>query len=177
MEKVTRRARPIGWFWKRYRQRSIILIVTVQFLSTVLIAGVLFFTGFVSPSDIWSWTAISGIFVILLISQFLLFLLVSEPFRQLLASLTHSSGEPTITTPPNPNDKSLTGSGLGPVVQYIYELTSHDDKPAVKPNAVGAELGEVFDHTSSAVTILDEDKRIVFASKSAPVVDATEGRK
>ena len=177
MEKVNRRARPIGWFWKRYQQRSIVLIITAQFISTILIACVLFFTGFVSPSDIWSWAAIFGIFVILLATQSLLFLVVCTPLRQLLATLTHTSGEPTITTPPNPNDKSLTRSGLGPVIQYVYELTSPDETQSAAPTSDVTRLGEVFDSTSSAIAILDENGEVAFASKAAPLAVGTDGKK
>ena len=177
MEKVNRRARPIGWFWQRYQQRSISLIVAAQLLSTVLIACVLFFSGFISPSDIWSWAAIFGIFVILLAAQCLLFLVVGAPLRQLLAALTHTSGEPTITTPPNPNDKSLTRSGLGPVIQYVYELTSLNEAQAAAPTSDVARLGEVFDNTSSAIAILNEDGEVAFASKAAPLAVDTDGKK
>lgn len=118
----------------------------------------------------------TGMVIVFLGAQGLVLFLTGEPLRQLLAALTHSNGEPTITTPPNPNSRRLTKSGLGPIIQYIYELTSRDAGAAV-PASSTLQLDDAFATTSSAVVVLDEAGEIVFASKSAPVVTDTAGKK
>lgn len=177
MEKISDQAKPIGSFWKKYHRRSILLIISTQFACFSLIVGALLAAGIVLPTNISFWIVMIGAFIVFLIVQWAVLFLTGEPFRQLLAALTHSNGEPTITTPPNPNDKGLVNSGLGPVIQYVYELTSRDKEPEKAPSAASLQLDDTFDNTSSAVVILDENSDIIFSSKSAPLVTDTSGKK
>lgn len=178
MEEVSQEPRPIGHFWKKYHQRSLLLVIAAQLLCIIIVVTALLLTETASHAKPLFWAAIIGAFVVCSIVNCILFFLVSEPFRQLIAALTHSNGEPTITTPPNPNDKKNKKSGLGTVIQYIYELTSRDNE--IAPPAQASEsiqLDDAFDNTSSAVVIMDEEGELLFASKSTPLLTDTNDKK
>lgn len=177
VEEVNWQTKPIGSFWKRYHHRSLLLILGAQFLSIGLVAASLVAAGIVSYTSMLFWIIIGGAFVLCAVMNSLVFLLVSDPFRQLIAALTHSNGEPTITTPPNPNDKQLKKSGLGAIIQHIYELTSREDVVGDPQTPVTSHFSEAFNSMSSAVVILDEQGNILFSSKSTPLTTTTQNKK
>lgn len=176
MEEINHTTKPIGSFWKNYQRRTIFLIFSTQLACVALVVLALLATGVVESANMTFWVVIFAAALAFLGIQWFALFLIGDPLRQLLAALTHSNGEPTITTPPNPNSKQLTKSGLGPIIQYIYELTSRDNGAAVSaPSAL--QLDDAFAATSSVVVILDEDGDIIFASKSAPLTTDTDGKK
>lgn len=178
MEKVDEHTRPVGNFWKRYYKQSIMLLVSLQLLCTVAVAAALVLAGFTSGADSAFWLIAGGILIMSCVVNCVFFVLISSPLQKLMAALMHSSNEPTIVAPPNPNDKKLQASGLGPIIQYIYELTSQESAPS-QPTApsTAPQLSEVFNNTSSALVIMNEDGDVTFASKAAPVATTTDGTK
>lgn len=176
MEEINRQTKPIGSFWKKYQQRTIILIFGTQLACIALVVLALLATGVVESANTTFWMVIGTTAVAFLGAQWFALLLVGAPLRHLLAALMHSNGEPTITTPPNPNDKRLVSSGLSPIIQYIYELTSRENTSPIAPTGE-FQLSDTFAATSSAVAILDEEGNVLFASKSTPLATDTSGKR
>src|SRR5690606_22531829 len=108
----------------------------------------------------------------------------------LLAALTHVAGEHTTTTPPNPNEEQFVKSGLKPVLQTVYQLASDIKDPIQEAHeelaagsittATGGQstqtiLSKALDHSICGFVVMNNDRKIIYASKATPIRVDTEG--
>lgn len=168
---IDRREQPqqrmIREYWPRYRRKAIALTILMQFMATAAV-GLALVTGNVTEPTIAFWITLitvlatsAGLNVILL-NQLLL------PLKDLTSALTHVSGEPTVITPPNPNAKHFERDGFKPLLQLVYELAANpNDASQIAKEAV--DVPAALDHTSAGVIILNSNRTVVYANKSAPI--------
>lgn len=95
-------------------------------------------------------------------------LLLLEPLKNLAAALTHIAGEPTTTTPPNPNASHYERDGFKPLLQTIYSLST-DNAAASSISTADTPLLDGLNQTKAGIVILDHDRSIIYANAAAPV--------
>lgn len=165
-------------YWNKFRKRTYIVITSVQCAFMLSLFGILELTGITHLGWI-SFFVVTFIAtgIINAITVTLVHVL-GQPFRDLVQTVVLISGEPSSTTPPNPNIDAYTKDGFRDILQTVYELASirdhvNDDTPS-QPQANDAIL-EGLDHTITGIVILDQDRKIVYSNKHAPIRVAADG--
>jgi len=174
-------------FWPYFNRLLTNIIVLTQFVILAVVGGALYFLGFFDENPmavaiILAAQLILGIFGAVIVAR-----VVTRPIRDLLAAIIHVSGEPTTTTPPNPNDERFAHSGFKDVLQTIYELASDNAQPASDQTDLGPQavtinesnlpthatpttmLEAALDETSCGFVVMDHDRTITFSNKAAPI--------
>ncbi|HEY8992905.1 MAG TPA: HAMP domain-containing sensor histidine kinase [Candidatus Microsaccharimonas sp.] len=179
-------------FWPYFTRIVTTVIIFSQVIMLVVIAIVLVMFGFLDDNlmafvGILTAQALLGTFASIAIYQ-----LASQPIKDLLAAIVHISGEPTATTPPNPNDARFEKSGFKDVLQTIYELASNDtstgvlssvqtvtptttalSSEAARPASTMLELA--LNETSCGFVVMNHERKITFSNKAAPLSVDTNG--
>ncbi|MEP6710473.1 MAG: HAMP domain-containing sensor histidine kinase [Candidatus Saccharibacteria bacterium] len=158
-------------YWPSYRKRTLFLVISMQIITALLVGVSLLLTGIIRVEDISFWITLIAVLAATVGINVLLFTIVTEPLQMLANTLTLIAGEPTTTTPPNPNAKRYEKNGFKPLLQTIYELAVA--KEPVKnaedtPRAVTL-IDTALEETSTGLVILDSKRKIIYANKSAPV--------
>lgn len=184
-------------FAPRFRRRVSLAIVAFQLVSLAITAVLLYYAGIFGeqPTIFAAILATQGLAG--LVMSFLIYGLVSVPIKSILAALVHISGEPTTTTPPNPNQKSFERNGLKPVLQTIYQLSSGSkilanqepkadndgqtilEAAAAIPKPTEPQdqslLGAALDQAICGLAVFNQQRKIIYASKATPVKVDTSG--
>lgn len=170
-------------FLPRFQRVVVYLALGLQLL--VLIALVIIFylldffqTDIVAAISILVAQTILGIVVSLSISH-----LALQPAKHLIAVLVHFSGEPTNTTPPNPNESQFEKNGFKPVLQMLYQLTTNSTRSATgkvdsatHPIKQSAKLIEAaLDNTICGFVAFDHHRVISYANKATPIRISSDG--
>ena len=124
------------------------------------------------------WMIILVIFLLGLGTIVVMMPIIIEPLYELLAALIHKVGEPSTTTPPNPNAKRYEKTGFKAALEAIYNCPpakSTSATSADKPKTQGHTLIQALNHTSCGVVVLDPQKTIISANKAAPVAQTPDG--
>lgn len=176
-------------FWPHFNRGVAILIVVMQLLILLAIAALLYFLGFFAENPLAFAGTLVAQTILGVIASAIIFRFVARPIKDLLAAIIHVSGEPTVTTPPNPNDARFARSGFKQVLQTIYQLASDDAPAAATPTAstptttttaavpvtspvhlIEAALNE----TICGFVVMNHDRKITYANKAAPIrIDQT----
>jgi signal transduction histidine kinase len=166
-------------FWPRYFRRGILFVVGLQLLAAAAVAALLLNFSTLSEADMYFWIIIAVVFGVGCLINGLVFMMLSEPIKQLTAALSHTNGERSALTPPNPNLKQYAKSGLGNILQYIYELASSKTQQGTARKAPkgAANLEAALSDTSAGIVLCDENGQVLFANTAAPVRTATDGKK
>lgn len=159
---------PIRDYWPRFQKRSILLTIIMQLIVTVIVGVVLVISGNFTTSDLLLWLTLVAVYATTLGVNILLIIIVTEPTKTLMDAVTHISGEPTTTTPPNPNAKRYEHNGFKETLQQIYELSIQTETPT-SPDTNTAIVKTALENTSTGFVILDKDHRVVFHNQHAPV--------
>ncbi|MBC7459695.1 HAMP domain-containing histidine kinase [Candidatus Saccharibacteria bacterium] len=173
-------------FWPYFNRIVASVIILTQLVTLGIIAGALYYFGFIDDSPIVFYSILSAQTIFGVIGSVVIYRIISRPIRDLLAAIIHISGEPTITTPPNPNDKRFEKSGFKDVLQTIYALASDDNTPVAvlssSPNtiaeasspqpiqqAVSSTLEKALNETSCGFVVMNHERTITFSNKAAPL--------
>ena len=154
-------------YWVTFRHRVHLMVAIVQTIVVLSLFVTLKATGVIAVD--WIGTCIIALSASLLISTSTVFLIVTlaRPFRDLVSAIVLVSGEPNALIPPNPNDPRYEKDGFRDILQTVYELASRDTpKPIATPDntlTIGAA------NTRTGVIIYNNERRIVFSNKSAPI--------
>ncbi|MDB5160120.1 MAG: putative Histidine kinase [Candidatus Saccharibacteria bacterium] len=180
-------------FWPYFNKVVTTVIVFSQLIILVTTAAILFMFNFLSTNLLAFICILAAQLVLGIVSSIFLYKLAAQPLKDLLAAIIHISGEPTATTPPNPNDERFDKSGFKDVLQTIYELASKDNTPAgvisstpangavVAPTAQvaipttspTAMIEAALNETSCGFVVMNHDRKITFSNKAAPInIDA-----
>lgn len=162
-------------YWPRVRKQIILIIAAVQLAGLAGLISWLYFSGLLEAQ--WLAGIIIGASWLLLTSLLarLLYTSAAQPLADLLAAIVHISGEPTATPPPNPNAPQYQKSGLKPVLQAIYELSSkrtpdQEVTGTEKPEApLTSVLEDALGATSSGFVVINQKREIVYANNAAPI--------
>lgn len=163
---------PVRDFWPRYRSRIFFLNLIMQLLITSAVLGALYFSGIDLPVVLASIIAMA-IFIATTVLNFILLSLALTPLRELSAAVTHISGEPTITTPPNPNAPRFERDGLAPVLKTLYSLASGMPESSTVNTPISRQVSLKtltlgLDETRTGVVLLDRNHQIIYANHAAP---------
>lgn len=162
-------------------RRSIVVTALLQLVLAAALATALWLSGAYPAESLTPWLIGAGLFVVELAVSLLLFRLAHRPTKDLLAAVIHVAGEPTTTTPPNPNDKRYVKNGLGLALKEIYELSgqSGEQQPTV-PEAAGNNKPDVamagndpirtaLDASTCGFVVMDQNRKLTYYNKPAPV--------
>ena len=182
-------------FWPRFKRGAVFLIIGLQVVILIAIAALLHTSGFFNDNPLGFTATLVAQSILGVVASLIIYRFIARPIKHLLAALTHVAGEPTTTTPPNPNEEKFEKSGFKPVLQTIYELASDVDDPlqegekkpsslattttgvvsAVSDTNVQSVLGTALDQSICGFVIMNQERKIVYASKSTPLRVDTSG--
>ncbi len=171
-------------FFPRFKRGAIILIIVLQVLILLGIAIILQYSGFFKNNPLGFVGTLIAQSILGIVASLILFRFVAQPIKNLLAAITHIAGEPTTTTPPNPNEVHFVKSGLKPVLQTIYQLAADTPNPIAEGEAhlsQGATAGPILstdtkaliesalDSTICGFVVMDSNRKITYANKATPL--------
>lgn len=153
-----------------FNKRTIAVVVLVDMVMVSLVAFVLIYTHTFHPDSPLLWTIILIMMGISITGSLFSISLAIKPTQDLLAAITHISGEPTATPLPNPNDKRYIGTGFQAALQTIYKLAG-DEKTEIPSFGVQEHslVDSALEQTTSGFAILNHERSVVFANKATPV--------
>lgn len=171
---------PIRDFIPHLRRGVTWRIILFQLIISGLLAIALILTSTFRVESMLLWAISGGSFLIGIVFEFALAIYVAKPTKDLLAALTHVAGEPTTTTPPNPNNSRFIKSGFSDALQTIYELAGHDSDgaptKATSQTDTTAQLSSSSDPIKAALNsticgfvVLNHDRKITYHNKAAPI--------
>lgn len=174
------RPRLIRDFWPRFRKRSILIVISVQLVTTGVIGAALVTSGLFEVTNLAFLATIIAICAGSIGMNLLMISFLTEPTKELMAALTHSAGEPTITTPPNPNAKRYAKTGFKEALQTIYSLSSTqaESSAVTSVSVAGSQhdiLAGALDNSLCGFVVLDHSHAITYHNKQAPVQTDTSG--
>jgi signal transduction histidine kinase len=181
-------------FWPKFSRGAAILIIVLQVVILVAIAALLYFIGFYSTNPLAFAGTLVAQTILGVVASAIIYRFVARPIKDLLAAIIHVSGEPTSSTPPNPNDKRFEKSGFKNVLQTIYQLAANDSDPST-PNteakgsapatatAVAAPvtstptqlIEKALSETICGFVVMNHEHKITYANKAAPVQIGQDG--
>lgn len=171
-------------YWPRFRRGTLAVIISLQLLILVAIAALLHTTGFFQNNPLGFVATLVAQSILGVVASLIIYHIVARPVKNLLAALIHVAGEPTNTTPPNPNESQFQKSGLKPVLQTIYQLASEVKDPinetaapatSTMPTHVQTALDKALDQSLCGFVIMNRDRTITYASKATPIRVDTNG--
>lgn len=174
-------------FFPKFKRGAIILIIILQVLILLGIAVALQYFGFFDENPIAFICTLLAQSILGIVASIILFRFVARPIKNLLAAITHIAGEPTSTTPPNPNEEHFVKNGLKPVLQTIYQLaadapdpiaegekniaqtTSNGQVAKAAPSGQKSPIETALDSTICGFVAMDQNRRITYANKATPI--------
>jgi len=176
-------------FWPYFNRVVGTVITLTQLLILVILAWGLYMFGLIDDNPVAFGGLLAAQVILGVVSSLVIYRLVSRPIRDLLAAVVHISGEPTTTTPPNPNDPRFAKSGFKDVLQTIYQLASDKSQEGMATAAITAEPATIIEanmpvhtnvtpatmieaalnETSCGFVIMNHDHKITFSNKAAPI--------
>ncbi|MEP7205111.1 MAG: hypothetical protein ABI716_02875, partial [Candidatus Saccharibacteria bacterium] len=158
-------------FWPTFRREATIIIFASQTLIAGILATALIMTGVFEPESIVLWAVVVGTFLAGVIASMCLLYYATRPSIDLLSAVINVAGEPTTTTPPNPNDTRYATNGLKQALQTIYELAGKDITTSSQigiPLATRAiAIESALDTVSCGFIILGHDRKVIYANRIA----------
>lgn len=182
-------------FLPRFKRGAIVLIILLQLLILVAFSAILNYTGFFNDSPLAFTATLIAQSILGIVASVIIYHFIARPVKHLLAALVHVAGEPTNSTPPNPNEEQFEKNGFKPVLQTIYQLASDIKDPIEEgdtkspiatalatPNqtissdpAVQTALSTALDQTICGFVIMNPERKIVYANKATPLRVDTNG--
>lgn len=168
----------VGAYWPRYRKKAILYAVAVQIIATLIVGSALIATGVITSLETLLTTLVAALTASLILNLILVTQLIT-PLGEIAAALTHISGEQTIVTPPNPNDRHFERDGFKPLLQLVYSISA--DRPVADASAKDAVVGPSINLADALSTIpvgfvvLDQNRTIIYANQAAPVRTDSDG--
>ncbi len=163
----------VNRFWPNHKRRIIAQAIASQiFIGVIAIGAMVFLYPSLPPN---AWMLLIGLSAVALIISFLLILSAMRPLKDLSAALVHVAGEQSALTPPNLNDDRYQKNHLRPLLKLIYDIATSqtDSTHKIKGQDSSLDIPAQLNHTSTGVIMLDSNKQIIFANKSAPIsIDA-----
>lgn len=181
---VTDQPQLVKDFFPKFKRGAIILIITLQVIILLAIAVALSYFGFFNDNPLAFVATLIAQSVLGVVASLILFRFVAQPIKNLLAAITHIAGEPTSTTPPNPNETHFVKNGFKPVLQTIYQLAADTPDPIAEgekniSQSVSAgpvahvdthsALEAALDSTTCGFVVMNQERVITYANKATPI--------
>ncbi len=155
-------------YWRKYRARVYIIVTCAQVSIVLIIMLALQLTNIMNLSLLMFFAvsfiaaAAQNIITIILIH------VIGRPFHDLVQAIVHVAGEPTATTPPNPNIHTYDRDGFKDILQTVYELATRNEEEQ-KPSQSNDIIMTGIENSSTGIAILDKDRKVVFHNSHAPI--------
>ena len=171
-------------FLPKFRQAAIFVIIGLQILILIALAVILQTIGFFEQNPLASVSLLIAQGILGVIASLIIYHFVARPVKNLLAALIHISGEPTATTPPNPNESHFQRSGFTPVLQTLYQLASRTSDPLSDPTTsqktstpeqTNSFINSALDDTICGFAAFDHNRKLTYANKATPVRISSDG--
>jgi signal transduction histidine kinase len=167
-------------FWPGLKRRATLHIFFTELLLVVIVGGTIVGLKVLPIGSLQLWIILTVIVVTSTLLQASILAFASRPAKDLLSAIIHIAGEPTTTTPPNPNDAHYAKNGFKEALQTIYELASSDEKsvvtltdPTIAQPAMSAQNNEIIasalDAALCGFVVMRHDRTISYYNKSAPI--------
>lgn len=175
---VASQSKSIRDFQQYHKQALIWRIIGSQLVVIAAVGAVLILSGTIQWHNPLFWVALGVSFCFGTVGLLATLSSALAPLNDILAALAHKTGEPTLSTPPNPNSKRNEATGFKTVLQALYSdgasapMTAQSAQNDTKQSL----LTSALNHTSCGVVILGPDKSIITANASAPIHYTQEGR-
>ena len=172
-------------FWPRFKRAAVVLIIALQVLILIALAALLSSSGFFNDNPLGFTATLIAQSILGIVASVIIYHFIARPIKHLLAALVHVAGEPTNTTPPNPNEAKFEKNGFKPVLQTVYQLASEVKDPIEEgaaqtgvqttPSTVQSVLNTALDQAICGFVIMSKDRVITYASKATPLKVDTNG--
>ncbi len=164
-------------FLPKLRRATLWRIVLLQMLAATLLATALILLSVLSANSMTLWVIVGAFFVINTSFNIATVAYVASPVKDLMSAIIHVAGEPTTSTPPNPNDKRFARNGLNQALQTIYELAGHESSQPIPVNTSDVNqvhddadpLKAALDASTCGFVVLGRDRSISYYNKPAPI--------
>jgi signal transduction histidine kinase len=165
-------------YWPRFRRHAVLTTILMQIACTLAVGCALIFTGVTLPTTTF-WIALLAMLTAAIGVNLILVSMLIAPLKDVSNALTHISGEPTITTPPNPNAKHFERDGFKPLLQLIYEMAATkkpaETEPADEVKEAKIDFAPALDKASIGLVMFDSKHQIIYANPNAPIHTNTSG--
>lgn len=160
-------------YFKRYKQRMLLVVILVQLISTALaaiFAWLLWHNPGVDTAILFP-ACIGALLVINLFMAPLILNTATRPFGLLAQAIAHVSKDPVVTPPPILTTKD-EASGLKALIQTVYEIAvaSNSQQPEKQvASAMAADFfKQVADRTPCGIIVLNYQGNVIYANGAAP---------
>lgn len=171
----------IRQYLPRFRIKSLLIVFGLNSIIVASLTYVLLSTNILTLDSMTLWGIAGGLFVAGFASGLIVTSYTTRPTKDLLSAIIHVAGEPTTTTPPNPNDKKYANTGFKQALQTVYELASNRqevktvDQETTAVDTSSSLIATALDSTLCGFVVLDHARNIIYANKPAPVHTNQEG--
>lgn len=169
--------KPLRDMWSEHIKSAVIKITLIMLVPTVFIGILLYVFSNLSSNIIIFGTIILAIYSLLVFCGLIVIYSTKRPLKDLISLIIYIAGEPTTTTPPNPNDSYYANSSLQNALKVIYALAAR--KNSVTPDAGSFQddfLKTALDSSSAGFIVMDHERQIIYNNQSAPLETNTEGK-
>jgi signal transduction histidine kinase len=175
-------------FWPYFTKVVMTVIVVSQIVVLLAMAAILYMFDLLTTNMMAFVSILAAQLILGVATSIAVYKLAAQPMKDMLAAVVHVSGEPTTTTPPNPNDSRFEHSGFKDVLQTIYQLASDRDKtPNIVISSTPATIVEAaatptpilrpamtmletaLNETSCGFVVMNHERKITFSNKAAPL--------
>ncbi|HEY0964853.1 MAG TPA: hypothetical protein VGE13_00025, partial [Candidatus Saccharimonadales bacterium] len=179
---VAKTAEEVKQYWPKYKRRAwgTLLMGQLIIILTLVVAATYF--GLLKYQDVVEYVALAAITLVIIGVNAIVFTIIIQPLSVLSNAITHVAGEKNGQPLPNPNEKTAVRSGLRPLLQTIYHLSSSQIRTSEKGKTQAqAEVSNTdfsaFSDSAVGIAILDTSGKVLFHNKTVPVHSNTEGGK
>lgn len=156
-------------YWAKFQKRTFIVIGIGQCSTMIFCFGILEILGITNVG----W----GMFIVLALASaavlsgvtFLLVHMIFQPFRDLVKAIVLVSGEPSDSSPPNPNTYMYDRDGFKEILQTIYELAARRDEPSTPTVTLDTAIKTGVDSMKTGLVIMDNERNVVYHNDAAPI--------
>ena len=160
-----------------YRVGMMLVIMQIIFFAGILY--ILIVTHLFETSLVASCTVLGVSIIASILGDIVAYQMLILPLKDINAAIIHISGEPTTTTPPNPNDAKYARNGLRDMLQTLYKLAG-SDAPQLKVAAPAitessSALHKALDETICGFIVMDANRTITYSNRAAPTNVSVKG--
>lgn len=165
-------------FWPGLRRLVLVMSIVVQIVGLAITSTILFLFEVFELNLIASIALLATQLTIGAVVSILLFGILSQPIKDILAVIVHVAGDRTATPPPNPNEISYQKNGFKDVLQTLYNLASSrpvaaDNQTTTPTDIPTSDTSEsvqaALDKTLCGFVVMDQSRLITYANKAAPI--------
>jgi signal transduction histidine kinase len=170
---VDQKPRLVKDFWPAFSKGFTFLVVVIQLLVLVIMSAALYLAGVIEQNPVLFGGIIVGQAILSTITSIIIYRAAARPIKALMAAVVHIAGEPTDTTPPNPNDPKFQKTGFGHVLQTIYQLASKQptegSTEAASTSSPSSIVESALNQTLCGFVVLNHERKVTYANKAAPI--------